>query len=77
MPKWLLIGGETKATLEPAENVTAKIRTEEGKASLTFDSERGRIVNSRNSQKMEMAISDRGQEIVQMSDTTSLMTLEP
>ncbi len=77
MPSWLLIGGETKATLEPAENVTARIRSQEGKANMTFDSQRGRIINSRNSQKMEMAISDRGQEIVQISDTTSLMTLEP
>ena len=38
-------------SLEPAENVTAKIRMQEGKGSLTFDAEAGRIVNSRNNQK--------------------------
>jgi hypothetical protein len=76
-PKLLLVGIEARASLEPAENVTAKIRTQEGKGSLTFDAEAGRIVNSRNSQKMEMIISDRGQDIVQSTETTSSMTLEP
>ena len=36
-PKLLLVGMEARVTLEPAENVTAKIRTQEGKGSLTFD----------------------------------------
>ena len=76
-PRLLLVGIEAKASLEPAENVTAKIRKQEGKGSLTFDAETGRIVNSRNKQKMEMIITDRGQDIVQSTDTTTTMTLDP
>ena len=76
-PKLLLVGMEARVTLEPAENVTAKIRTQEGKGSLTFDAEAGRILNSRDNQKMELVISDRGQDIVQSTETTSIMTLEP
>jgi hypothetical protein len=76
-PRLLLLTIDAKASLEPAENVTAKIRAQEGTGSLTFDAEAGRIVNSRNKQKMEMIITDRGQDIIQSSDTTSTMTLEP
>ena len=76
-PRLLTVGIEARASLEPAENVTAKIRAQEGKGSLTFDAEAGRIVNSRISQKMELLVSDRGQEIVQATETTSSMTLEP
>jgi hypothetical protein len=75
-PKMLNVGMEARVALELAENVTAKIRTQEGKGSLTFDAEAGRIVNSRGSQKMEMVISDRGQDIVQSTETTSTMTLD-
>jgi hypothetical protein len=76
-PTLLLVGTEAKVSLTPAENVTAKIRTQEAKGSLTFDAEAGRIVNSRNNQKMEMIITDRGQDIVQSTETTSTMTLKP
>jgi hypothetical protein len=76
-PRLLLVGIDAKVSLEPAENVTAKIRKQEGTGSLTFDAEAGRIVNSRSKQKMEMMITDRGQEIIQSSDTTTTMTLEP
>jgi hypothetical protein len=75
-PKVLNVGMEARVSLEPAENVTAKIRTQDGKGSLSFDAEAGRIVNSRGSQKMEMVISDRGQDIVQSTETTSTMTLD-
>jgi len=75
-PKLLLIGMEARVALEPAENVTAKIRAQEGKGSLTFDQESGRIVSSRVNQRMEMVISDRGQDIVQTTETTSTMMLE-
>jgi hypothetical protein len=75
-PKLLNVGMEARVSLEPAENVTAKIRAQEGKGSLTFDAEAGRIVNSRGNQKMEMVISDRGQDIVQSTETTSTMTLD-
>ncbi len=46
-PKLLSIAMEARVALEPAESVTAKVRTQEGKGSMTFDSETGRIVNSR------------------------------
>ena len=48
-----------------------------GREASTFDPESGRIVHSRDNQKMEMVISDRGQDIVQSTETTSTMTLEP
>jgi hypothetical protein len=76
-PKLLVVGMEARVSLEPAENVTAKIRMQEGKGSLTFDTESGRIVNSRSNQRMELVISDRGQDIVQTTETNSTMTLEP
>jgi hypothetical protein len=76
-PRLLLVGIEARTSLEPAEGVTAKIRKQEGTGSLTFDAETGRIVNSRNKQKMEMIITDRGQDIIQSSDSTTAMTLEP
>ena len=55
-PKLLLVGMEARWRSSPRENVTAKIRAQEGKGSLTFDAEAGRIVNSRSVQKMEMLI---------------------
>jgi hypothetical protein len=75
-PGMLIVGIEARVSFEPAENVAAKLRTQEGKGSLTFDSENGRVVSSRNDQKMELSISDRGQEIIQATETTSSMTLE-
>jgi hypothetical protein len=76
-PRLLLVGIDAKVSLEPAENVLAKIRKHEGTGSLTFDAETGRIVRSSSKQKMELIITDRGQDIVQSSDTTTTMTLEP
>jgi hypothetical protein len=75
-PNLLLIGMEARVALEPAESVTAKIRLQEGKGSITFDAESGRIVASRVNQKMEMVISDRGQDLVQTTETTSTMMLD-
>jgi hypothetical protein len=76
-PKLVLIGMEGRVTLEPGENVTAKIRAQEGKGSLTFDAEAGRIVNSRGTQRTEMVMSSMGQEIDQTTEMTSTMTLVP
>jgi hypothetical protein len=76
-PRLLVIGVETRVTLEPAENVTAKIRKQEGTGSLTFDALAGRIVNTRNKHKVEMIISHQGQEMIQSTDTTRTMTLDP
>jgi hypothetical protein len=75
-PKLLVIGMEARVALEPAEGVTAKIRAQEGKGIITFDSESGRIVSSRVNQRMEMVIADRGQDLVQSTETTSTMILE-
>jgi hypothetical protein len=75
-PNLLLIGMEARVALEPAESVTAKIRAQEGKGSISFDSESGRIVSSRVNQKMELVISDRGQDLVQTTETTSTMVLD-
>ncbi len=75
--KMLSVGVETRATFDAAENVNAKIRAQEGKGTVTFDADAGRIVGSRNSQKLELIISDRGQEFIQSTETTSTMTLQP
>lgn len=76
-PRLMLVGVETRMTLEPAENVTAKIRKQEGSGTLTFDSESGRIIDTRNKHKVEMVISHQGQDMIQSTDTTRTMTLEP
>jgi hypothetical protein len=76
-PKLILIGMESRVTLEPAENVSAKIRSQEGKGSLIFDSEAGRIVSSRGTQKTNMLMASMGQELEQTTEMTSTMMLEP
>ena len=76
-PKLLLIAMEGKVTLEPAANVTVKIRSQDGKGSISFDNESGRIVSSRGTQKTEMVISAQGQEIDQTTETNSVMNLVP
>ncbi len=76
-PKLMLIAMEGKVALEPAQDVTAKIRMQEGKGTISFDNEAGRLVSSRGAQKTEMVISAQGQEIDQTTDTTSVMTLVP
>jgi hypothetical protein len=75
----LLIGMETRVALEPAPNspVTAKIRTQEGKGTLTFDANAGRIVNTRGTEKTEILISAQGQDADQTTESTSSMTLQP
>jgi hypothetical protein len=76
-PRLKLIGMESRVALEPGENVSAKIRSQEGKGSLIFDSEAGRIVNSRGTQRTELLMSSMGQEIDQITEMTSTMTLVP
>jgi hypothetical protein len=76
-PRLMLIGSESRVSLEPAENVAAKIRSQESKGSLTFDAEAGHLVGNRLTQKMELTMSVMGQEVQQTSDTTSVMTLVP
>jgi hypothetical protein len=74
-PKLMLIGMEARVTFEPGENLSAKIKAQEGKGSLAFDAEAGRIVNSRSVQRTEMLMSSMGQEIDQTTEMTSTMTL--
>jgi hypothetical protein len=78
-PNLFLIGMETRVALEPVANspLTAKIRTQEGKGSLTFDADAGRIVNTRGTEKTEMLISAQGQDIDQTIESTTSMTLQP
>jgi hypothetical protein len=76
-PRLMLIGLDCRVTIEPAENVTARIRSQDGKGSFTFDAEAGHFVNSRLTQKAEMSMSMMGQEIEQTSEITSVMALVP
>jgi len=77
MPRILIIDQESKVTLKPAAGAEIKIRSQEGKGSLSFDSKAGCLINSRSTQKMEMSISAMGQQVEQTSETTSTMTLVP
>jgi len=76
-PKLMLIGMEGRMSVEPGENVTAKIRAQEGKGNLVFDAEAGRIVSSHSTQRTEVLMSSMGQEIDQTTEMTSTMTLVP
>jgi Family of unknown function (DUF6263) len=78
-PKLAIIAVQAKVALEPAENSkgTIKIRAQDGKGTLTFDTEAGRVVSSTSTQKLEMVISDMGQQFEQNTESTSDMTLEP
>jgi hypothetical protein len=78
-PKLLLVGMEVKATLEPVEgaSVTATIRKQEGRGSMSFDAASGHMANARFAQKIDMAITVMGQTMEQITDTTTSMTLVP
>ncbi len=76
-PNLAQISMEGKVSLEPAANVTAKVRSQDGKGTLVFDKQKGRLVSSRGNQKTEMVISAMGQEIDQSTDMNSVMTLVP
>jgi hypothetical protein len=76
-PNLMQITMEGRVSLEPASNVTAKIRAQDGKGSLTFDKQSGRLVSSRGAQKTDMVITAGGQEADQTTETTSVMTLVP
>jgi hypothetical protein len=76
-PKLVQITMEGRVSLEPAANVAAKIRAQEGKGTVTFDNRGGRLISSRGTQRTEMVIVVQGQEGDQTTDTTSVMTLVP
>lgn len=76
-PKLMVIGMDTRVSLEPGESLTVKIRSQEGKGSLIFDTEWGRVVSTRGTQKMDMSFTANGQTADQVTETTAVMTLEP
>ncbi len=71
---------ETKVGLEPGDGAaaSAKIRSQQGKGRLDFNTETGRITSTSLTQKMEIVIAGpTGQNIDQTTDTTTIMTLKP
>jgi len=76
-PNLMFITMNGRVTLEPAPNLTAKIRAQEGKGSVSFDAQAGRLVSSKGTQKTEMVIADDGQERDEITETNSTMTLVP
>jgi hypothetical protein len=76
-PKLVQIATVDRVTLEAGEGVSAKIRAQEGKGTLTFDVAAGRVVASRSTQRIEMEMSLMGQQIDQTNETTSTMKFVP
>jgi hypothetical protein len=76
-PNLMYITMDGHVTLEPAPNMPAKIRAQEGKGSVTFDVQAGRLQSSKGTQKTEMVITDEGQERDEITETNSTMTLVP
>jgi hypothetical protein len=74
-PNLVQITMEGRVTLEPAANVTAKVRTQDGKGRITFDKQSGRLLSSRGTQRTEMVIATGGREIDQTTEVNSVMTL--
>jgi hypothetical protein len=79
MPRLMLIGVDTKLALEPAggAGLTAELRKQEGKGTMTFDAEAGHVVSTRGTQRTEMSITVMDQRIEQAVETTTAMTLVP
>ncbi len=67
-PNLVQISMDGKVSLEPAPNVTVKVRSQDGKGTLTFDKQNGRLISSRGNQKTDMVIAFMGQEIDQTTD---------
>ncbi len=65
-PNLMQITMEGRVSIEPAPNVMVKIRAQEGKGTLTFDKQNGRLVSSRGTQKTDMLIVQGGQEADQI-----------
>ncbi len=76
-PNLLQITMEGRVGLEPSSNVTAKIRAQEGKGTLTFDKQAGRLVSSRGTQRTEIGFVAQGEEGDQTTESTSVLTLVP
>lgn len=78
-PNRLLVGIETKLTLEPVEgaNVKATVRKQEGRGTMSFDVETGHLATARMTEKLDMAVTGGGQSMEEIRDTTTSMALEP
>jgi hypothetical protein len=78
-PNLLLVGIDSTAKIEPIEGADVKstIRKQDGKGSMTIDGQAGRVVNTRLSLKLDIAVTAMGQLIEQSSESSSSMTLLP
>jgi hypothetical protein len=79
-PNLWLVAIDTNGKVEPIEGLDVKvmIRRQEGKGSLTIDSQAGHMVSTRNSMKLDITITGgMGQAIEQSSEMNSSMTLLP
>jgi hypothetical protein len=78
-PRLLLVNMDSRVTLEPAENaeLSAKIRSHDGKVTVTFDADAGRIATTKGTDKTTLSISGMGQTLEQVTEATTLMTFEP
>lgn len=78
-PNLLIVAIETNAKLEPIQGADVKstIRKQEGRGTMTFDGQAGRVVSIRLTQKLDMSIVQAGQAIDQSSDMTTTMSLQP
>jgi hypothetical protein len=78
-PNLQLVGIDTTAKIEPMDGQDAKatIRNQEGKGSLTVDSQAGRVVSTRFGLKLDMAVTAMGQSIEQSTEMNTSMSLLP
>jgi hypothetical protein len=78
-PNLQLVGIDSSAKLEPMEgsDVKATIRNQEGKGSMTLDSQAGRVVSTRFGLKLDMAVTVMGQSIEQSTEMNTSMSLLP
>jgi hypothetical protein len=76
-PNLQLVAIDTTAKIEPMEGQDAKatIRNQEGKGSMTVDSQAGRVVSTRFGLKLDMAVTAMGQSIEQSTEMNTTMSL--
>jgi hypothetical protein len=78
-PNLMLVGIDTSVKIEPVEGVDIKatIRKQEGKGTMTFDGQAGRLANVRLSQKIDLSIVQMGQSMDQTTEMNISMSLLP
>jgi hypothetical protein len=79
LPNLSLVGIDTTVKIEPVEGVDLKvtIRKQDGKGTMTFDGQAGRLANVRLMQKIDMSIVQAGQSMDQATEMNTSMTLLP